>query len=197
MKALVCREYRADRSLAVEDVPDPQPVAGQVVIGVRACGVNFPDVLVVQGKYQFKPPPPFSPGGEVAGVVEAVGGGVDRLRVGDRVDRDRACGAGWPRRSRPTRRRCMRIPDGVDFVTASCVATAYGTTLYALRDRAKLKAGETLLVLGAAGGLGLAAVQIGKRHGRARHRRGVDAGEARDVPQARRRPRSWTTRTRT
>jgi NADPH2:quinone reductase len=164
MKALVCRAFGSVESLAIDDVPDPAPVAGQVTIGVRACGVNFPDVLIVQGKYQFKPPVPFSPGGEVAGVVEAVGPGVTGLKVGDRVVAIAAWG-GMAEKLAADASQVLPIPDGVDFVTASCVASAHGTTLYALRDRAKLRQGETLLVLGAAGGLGLAAVQVGKRLG--------------------------------
>jgi NADPH2:quinone reductase len=164
MKALVCRAYGPLDSLAIEEVPDPQPVAGQVVVGVRACGVNFPDLLVVQGKYQFKPPPPFSPGGETAGVVEAVGKGVEGFREGDRVMAMSIFG-GMAEKLAADASQVLRIPDGVDFASASCVATAYGTTLHALRDRANLRVGETLLVLGAAGGVGLAAVQIGKRMG--------------------------------
>jgi NADPH2:quinone reductase len=164
MKALVCRAYGPIDSLAIEEMPDPKPAAGQVVVGVRACGVNFPDLLVVQGKYQFKPPPPFSPGGESAGVVEAVGPGVEGLRVGDRVLAMSIWG-GMAEKVAADASQVLRIPDGVDFTSASCVATAYGTTLHALRDRASLQAGETLLVLGAAGGVGLAAVQIGKRMG--------------------------------
>jgi len=164
MKALVCRQYGPIESLTLDEVPDPRPAAGQVVVGVRACGVNFPDLLVVQGKYQFKPPPPFSPGGEVAGVVEALGAGVEGFRVGDRVLAMSIWG-GIAERLAADASQVLRIPEGVDFVHASCVATAYGTTLHALRDRARLQAGETLLVLGAAGGVGLAAVQIGKRLG--------------------------------
>jgi NADPH:quinone reductase len=164
MKALVCRSFGPIDSLAVEDVPDAVPVAGQVVVGVRACGVNFPDVLIVQGKYQFKPALPFSPGGEVAGIVEAVGSGVTGLHVGDRVIAIATWG-GMAEKLAADASQVLPIPEGVDFESASCVASAHGTTLYALRDRAKLKAGETLLVLGASGGLGLAAVQIGKRMG--------------------------------
>lgn len=164
MKALLCRSFGPIDSLAIEDVPDPAPLAGQVVVGVRACGVNFPDVLIVQGKYQFKPALPFSPGGEVAGVVESVGSGVQGLHVGDRVLAIAVCG-GMAEKLAADASQVLPIPDGVDFVTASCVASAHGTTLYALRDRAQLRAGETLLVLGASGGLGLAAVQIGKRMG--------------------------------
>ena len=164
MKALLCRSFGPIDSLAIEEVPDPPPLAGQVIVGVRACGVNFPDVLIVQGKYQFKPALPFSPGGEVAGVIQAVGSGVQGLHVGDRVLAIAVCG-GMAEKLAADASQVLPIPDGVDFVTASCVASAHGTTLYALRDRAQLKAGETLLVLGASGGLGLAAVQIGKRMG--------------------------------
>jgi NADPH2:quinone reductase len=164
MKALVCHAYGSLESLTIEDVPDPAPAAGQVIVGVRACGVNFPDVLVVQGKYQFKPTPPFSPGGEVAGVVEAVGAGVDGVRPGDRVVAIATWG-GMAEKLAADATQVLRIPDGVDFVTAACLPTAYGTTLHALRDRAHLRSGETLLVLGACGGVGLAAVHIGKRMG--------------------------------
>lgn len=164
MKALVCHAFGPVESLALEDVPDPKAATGEVLIGVRACGINFPDLLVVQGKYQFKPAPPFSPGGEVAGVVEAVGPGVAGVRVGDRVVAMGAYG-GLAEKFVADASRVLPVPDGVDFVTASCLPTAYGTTLYALRDRGQLRTGETLLVLGAAGGVGLAAVQIGKRMG--------------------------------
>ena len=164
MKALVCKQYGPIEGLAIGELPDPEPAAGQVVVGVRACGVNFPDLLIVQGKYQIKPPPPFAPGGEVAGVVEAVGAGVQGLRVGDRV-LAMAFWGGMAEKLAADAAQVVRIPDGVDFVSASCVATAYGTSLHALRDRASLRAGETLLVLGAAGGVGLAAVHIGKRMG--------------------------------
>ncbi|HEY6462715.1 MAG TPA: NADPH:quinone oxidoreductase family protein, partial [Polyangiaceae bacterium] len=164
MKALVCRAYGPLDALAVGELPDPKALAGQVVVGVKACGVNFPDLLVVQGKYQFKPPPPFAPGGEVAGVVEAVGAGVEGLRVGDRVLAMSIWG-GLAEKMAADAGQVVKVPEGVDFVRASCVATAYGTTVHALRDRAQLKKGETLLVLGAAGGVGLAAVQVGKRMG--------------------------------
>jgi NADPH2:quinone reductase len=164
MKALVCREYGPVDTLAVGELPDPAPSAGQVVVGVRACGVNFPDLLIVRGKYQFKPPVPFAPGGEVAGVVEAVGAGVTDVKPGDRVMATAIWG-GMAEKLAADVSQVVRLPDAVDFVNASCIATVYGTTLHALRDRADLKPGETLLVLGAAGGVGLAAVQIGKRMG--------------------------------
>jgi NADPH2:quinone reductase len=164
MKALVCRAYGPVDSLSLEDVPDPKPVAGEVLVGVRACGVNFPDTLVVQGKYQFKPTPPFSPGGEVAGVVEAVGSGVTTVRVGDRVVALGTVG-GMAEKFVADSSKVLPLPSGVDFAEAACLSTAYGTTLHALRDRAQMRPGESLLVLGAAGGVGLSAVQIGKRMG--------------------------------
>ena len=164
MKALVCRAYGPVGDLAVGELPDPKAAAGQVVVAVKACGVNFPDLLVVQGKYQFKPPPPFAPGGEVAGVVESVGSGVEGLRPGDRVLAMSIWG-GMAEKLAADASQVVKLPEGVDYASASCVATAYGTTVHALRDRANLKKGETLLVLGAAGGVGLAAVQVGKRMG--------------------------------
>jgi NADPH:quinone reductase len=164
MKALICRAYGPVDSLVLEEVPDPKPAGGQVVVAVRACGINFPDILVVQGKYQFKPTPPFSPGGEVAGVVEAVGAGVTDVQVGDRVMAIGSSG-GIAEKFVADVSQTVPIPEGVDFATASCLSTAYGTTLHALRDRAQMRPGETLLVLGAAGGVGLSAVQIGKRMG--------------------------------
>jgi NADPH2:quinone reductase len=164
MKALVCRAYGPLENLTLEDVPDPEASPGQVVVAVRACGINFPDVIIVQGKYQFKPSPPFSPGGEVAGVIEAVGRGVEGLKVGDAVTAFGPFG-GLAEKLATDPLHVVKMPEGLDFVTASCLTTAYGTTLHALRDRAQLKPGETLLVLGAAGGTGLSAVQIGKRMG--------------------------------
>jgi NADPH2:quinone reductase len=164
MKALVCRAYGPIDSLALEEVPDPKPASGEVLVGVRACGINFPDLLVVQGKYQFKPTPPFSPGSEVAGVVEAVGSGVKDVKVGDRIVAMGPSG-GIAEKFVTDSSRTIPLPSGVEFATAVCLPTAYGTTLHALRDRAKLRSGETLLVLGAAGGVGLSAVQIGKRMG--------------------------------
>src|ERR1017187_9641735 len=164
MKALLCRAFGPVDTLTLEDVPDPKPGASEVLVNVRACGINFPDTLVVQGKYQFKPAFPFSPGGEVAGVVEALGSGVTGVKVGDHVAAIGPSG-GMAEKFVADSSKVIPMPGGVDFVTASCLPTAYGTTLHALRDRAQLREGETLLVLGAAGGVGLSAVQIGKRMG--------------------------------
>lgn len=164
MKALVCAAYGPPETLQVGDLPDPQPAEGEILIDVRAAGVNFPDALIVQGKYQFKPEPPFAPGGEVAGVVRAVGLGVTRFKPGDRVLATMIWG-GYAERAVAKERQALHLPEGFDDATASAFALTYGTSIHALKDRAALKPGETLLVLGAAGGVGLAAVEIGAAMG--------------------------------
>src|SRR5215831_10839774 len=164
MKAVICRKFGPPRELALEDVPAPHAGPGQVVIAVKACGVNFPDTLIVEGKYQFKPDPPFSPGGEVAGVVQEVGPGTSGVAVGDRVCAMTLFG-GYAEQIAAPATQLLALPDGLDFAEAACSMTTYGTTWHALVDRAHLRAGETLLVLGAAGGVGLAAVEIGKQLG--------------------------------
>ncbi|MFP5406976.1 MAG: NADPH:quinone oxidoreductase family protein, partial [Gammaproteobacteria bacterium] len=164
MKAVLCKEWGPPESLVVEEVPSPVPGPGEVLIEVHAAGVNFPDTLIIQKKYQFQPPLPFSPGGEVAGVVKSVGEGVRHQKPGDRVIGSNTWG-GYAQELVVKAERVVPIPDGMDFVTASAYVLAYGTSLHALKDRAKLAAGETLLVLGAAGGVGIAAVEIGKSMG--------------------------------
>ena len=164
MKALVCSAFGPPETLTVGDLPDPVAGEGEILIDVRAAGVNFPDVLIVQGKYQFKPEPPFAPGGEVAGVVSAVGPGVTRFKPGDRVLATMVWG-GYAERAVAKERQALHLPDGFDDATASAFALTYGTSIHALKDRAALQAGETLLVLGAAGGVGLAAVEIGAAMG--------------------------------
>jgi NADPH2:quinone reductase len=164
MKAVVCKAYGPPESLVLEDVPDVEPAPGQVVVDVKACGVNFPDALIIQGKYQFQPPMPFSPGGEVAGIVSQVGPGVVGVAEGDRVIAVSGFG-GFAEQAVADAARLIPMPDGMDFITASAFVFTYGTSHYALRDRAQLRAGETLLVLGAAGGVGLAAVELGKALG--------------------------------
>lgn len=161
MKAVVCEKWGPPESLVVREVPDPRAMPGQVVIDVRAAGVNFPDVLVIENKYQFKPKLPFTPGGEVAGVVSEVGEGVTGLSVGDRVLATTGFGA-FAERVVARAEGTFRIPDRMDFTTAACFLMTYGTSHHALVHRAALRPGETLLVLGAAGGVGLAAVEIGK-----------------------------------
>lgn len=161
MKALLCKRHGLPDTLVVEEVPDPVPGEGEVVVDVKAAGVNFPDVLIIQNKYQFKPELPFAPGAEVAGLVSAVGAGVAGLKVGDRVLG--SCGhGGFAEKVIVKAGKTVRLPEGVDFDTAAAFTLTYGTSWHALVDRAGLKAGETVLVLGAAGGVGLAAIEIAK-----------------------------------
>ena len=161
MKAVLCKEYGPPEKLSVEEVPDLTPGKGQVVVAVKACGVNFPDTLIIQGKYQFKPPLPFSPGGEVAGVVKSVGEGVTNVKPGDPVIAFASWG-GFAEEMVAEAAQLIPIPPGLDFPTASAFVLTYGTSIHALKDRAQIQPGETLLVLGAAGGVGLSAIEIGK-----------------------------------
>jgi NADPH2:quinone reductase len=161
MKAVLCKAYGPPESLVVEDVPPLAPGPGEVVIGVRAASVNFPDVLIIQNKYQVKPPLPFSPGSEVAGVVTSVGDGVTDVKPGDRVMAIVGYGA-FAEEVKTESRRALPLPAGMDFESAAAFGLTYATSEHALVDRGALQAGETLLVLGAAGGAGLAAIEIGK-----------------------------------
>ena len=164
MKAVLCKEFGPPESLVVEDIASPEPQAGEVVIEVHSAAVNFPDVLIIQNKYQFKPPLPFAPGGEVAGIVAKLGDGVTHLKIGDRVLA--ACGhGGYAEEVAVPAAACIPVPDAMDLETASAFLMTYGTSHYALKDRAHIKPGETLLVMGAAGGVGLAAVELGKAMG--------------------------------
>ena len=160
MRAVRVHELTGPSALRVDDVPDPVVSAGHVVIDVKACGVNFPDVLLTRGLYQFKPTAPFSPGGEAAGIVRAVGAGVTRVAVGDRVAATVLYGAFAEQLAVPEL-AVVKLPDAVGFEVGAATLLTYATTLHALADRAALKAGETLLVLGAAGGVGTAAVELG------------------------------------
>lgn len=160
MRAVRIHELSGPASLRVDDVPEPSVAAGQVLIDVRACGVNFPDVLLSRGMYQFKPPVPFVPGAEAAGVVAAVGAGVTSIAPGDRVAATMVNGAFAERICVPEV-SAVKLPDGVDFEVGAATLLTYATTYHALVDRAALAAGETLLVLGAAGGVGIAAVELG------------------------------------
>lgn len=164
MKAVLCKAYGPPESLVIEEVEPLRPGPGQVVIGVKACGVNFPDTLIIEGKYQTRPEMPFSPGGEVAGIVKELGAGVEGVKVGDRVISFTGSG-GFAEEVVTEARSLIPMPEQMDFVTASAFVMVYGTSHYALKDRAKLQPGETLLVLGAAGGVGLAAVELGKAMG--------------------------------
>jgi NADPH2:quinone reductase len=164
MKAVLCKAFGPPESLVVEDVPSPTPGPGEVVMSVKAASVNFPDVLIIQNKYQVKPPLPFSPGSELAGVVKAVGDGVTGIAPGDRLMACTGYGA-FAEEVLVDATRLLAIPAGMDFVTAASFILTYGTGDHALRDRGGLRPGETLLVLGAAGGVGSAAIEIGKALG--------------------------------
>lgn len=164
MKAVLCKEFGPPESLVLGDAPSPKPGKGQVVVSVKSCGVNFPDVLIIENKYQFKPPLPFSPGAEVAGVVKEVGESVTSAKPGDRV----IASTGWNGMAEEVvadAAKLISMPDAMDFDTGAGLVLTYGTSHYALKDRAYLKPGENLVVLGAAGGVGLAAVEIGKAMG--------------------------------
>lgn len=164
MKALLCTRYGTPDDLELADIPEPVPEAGQAMVRIKAAALNFFDTLIIGGKYQTKPAFPFSPAAEFAGTVESLGDGVSGLRPGDRVlgyvgyGAARECIA-------ISAERLVRIPDGVDYDHAAGVTVTYGTGLHALKDRAALKSGETLAVLGASGGVGLAAVELGKLMG--------------------------------
>ena len=164
MKAVLCTRFGGPDDLELADLPAPEPGGGEVTVAVKAAALNFFDTLIIAGKYQTKPAFPFSPAAEFAGVVDRVGAGVTAFKPGDRVAASMGYGAA---------RECVviaanrlaRVPDNVDFDRAAGLLITYGTTLHALKDRAKLKAGETLAVLGASGGVGLAAVELGKQMG--------------------------------
>ncbi len=160
MRAVRIHELTGPAALRVDDVPAPDVRAGQVLIDVKACGVNFPDVLLSYGKYQFKPNPPFVPGGEAAGVVRAVGGGVTTVAPGDRVACTVLHGAFAEQIAVPEP-AVVKLPDAVPFEVGAATLLTYLTTYHALVDRAALRAGESLLVLGAAGGVGISAVELG------------------------------------
>jgi len=164
MKAVVCKQFGPPDSLLMEDLPSPRAGPGEVVLSVRAASVNFPDVLIIQNKYQFKPPLPFSPGSELAGAVKEVGAGVAGFKPGDKVIAFTTYGA-FAEEVKTEAARLVPLPQGMDFVTGAAFLLTYGTSDHALRDRGALRAGETLLVLGAAGGVGLAAIDIGKAMG--------------------------------
>ncbi len=161
MKAVLCKQHGLPDTLVVEEIPSPKAGAKQVVITVKACGVNFPDTLIIQNKYQFKPELPFSPGGEVAGIIKEVGEGVSHLNVGDTVIAMTGWG-GFAEEVLTDASRVFPVPPVFDFKTAATFAYVFGTSYHALKDRAQLKEGETVLVLGASGGVGLAAIQLAK-----------------------------------
>jgi NADPH2:quinone reductase len=164
VKALVSEAVGGPDALVVRERPMPQPGPGEIRVRVAACGINYPDALIIEDRYQFRPERPFSPGAEMSGIVDALGEGVTGLSVGDRVLGGDVCGglaehvviAAW---------RCFRIPDAMPFDQAAAFLMTYGTSHYALKHRARLQPGETVLILGAAGGVGLAAVELAKYMG--------------------------------
>jgi len=164
VKALVCRQFGPIENLAVEEIDPPRPGPGQVLVDVKASSLNFPDALMVQGLYQVKPPLPFSPGHEIAGVIEKLGEGVLGVAVGDAIIATPGVG-GLAEQCVVARERITPLPAGMDFATASAFLLTYCTTLHALEDCGRLRSGESLLVLGAAGGVGTAAIEIGKALG--------------------------------
>ncbi len=164
MKAIRCNTYGPPSTLTLEEVADLKPNRNEVLVRVKACGVNFPDTLIIQGLYQFKPELPFTPGSDLAGVVKAIGEDVKHLKIGDEVFGFVAHGAMAEETLVPAN-SCFPKPKKMDFSVAASFMMAYGTSFHALQDRAKLQKGETLLVLGASGGVGLAAVELGKLMG--------------------------------
>ena len=164
MKAVLCTQFGGPETLEVADIESPVAGPGEVVIAVRAAGLNFFDTLIIQNKYQFKPDLPFSPGAEIAGEVTSLGDGVEGIQVGDRVMAYSVWG-GVRAEIAISQDAVIAMPDGLDFVTAAGLIVTYGTSLHALQDRADMQPGETLAVLGASGGVGQAAVEIGKAMG--------------------------------
>ena len=164
MKALQCVELGGPEKLVVNDVADPEIAEDHIIIEVKSASVNFPDVLMIQGLYQFQPPLPFIPGGESAGVVIEIGNGVEGFNIGDKVFAATGVG-GICEKILAHKNNVRPIPENMDFEIAAALSVTYGTSIYALKQRANLKAGETLLVLGASGGVGLATVQLGKAMG--------------------------------
>ena len=164
MKAVLCKAFGPAETLVLEEIASPEAKKNEVLLEVHAAGVNFPDTLIIEGKYQFKPPFPFSPGGEAAGVVTAVGEKISHLNVGDRVMALTGWGSFAEEVAVPGY-NVMPIPASMDFASAAAFGMTYGTSMHALKQRANLQPGETLLVLGASGGVGLAAVEIGKAMG--------------------------------
>jgi NADPH:quinone reductase len=164
MKALLSRDPGGPETLELAELPDPVPGPGQLLVRVKACAINFPDVLIIEDKYQFRPERPFAPGGEIAGVVEAEGEGVSGWAAGDRLIAMLGHG-GLAEKVLVSAATALPLPEGRSFAEGSALILTYATTIHALLDRGRLQAGETLLVLGAAGGVGLAAVELGKAYG--------------------------------
>ncbi|WP_379545817.1 NADPH:quinone oxidoreductase family protein [Qipengyuania sp. DSG2-2] len=164
MKALLSKETGGPETLVVEEVDDPVAGKGQVVVKIAACAINYPDALIIRDMYQFKPERPFSPGGEISGTIESIGEGVTGWAVGDRVLAGVGNG-GLREKMAVDAVKLFAVPDGVELVDASALLMTYGTTIHGLKDRGGIKEGETVLVLGAAGGVGLSGVELAKAYG--------------------------------
>ncbi len=164
MKAIICKDYGLPNTLVYEDIPSPEPGPKDVLVSIKACSINFPDTLIIQGLYQFKPACPFTPGSDISGLVKAVGADVKHVKPGDEVFGMIAHG-GFAEEALVPKHSCFPKPPGMSYELAASFLMTYGTSYHALKDRAQIKEGETLLVLGAAGGVGLAAVELGKLMG--------------------------------
>ena len=164
MKALQCVELGGPDKLKINEVDSPSVIPGHVVIDIKSGSINFPDVLMIQGLYQFQPPLPFTPGGESAGIISEVGEDVTKFKVGDKVFAMTGTGA-FAEKILAHEASCMLIPNSMDYDSAAALSMTYGTSLYALKQRANIQPGETLLVLGASGGVGIAAIELGKAMG--------------------------------
>ncbi len=165
MKAVVCKQFGPPEDLVIEEMDDPKAIEGHIVVDVKAAAVTFPDSLVIEDKYQFKATPPFVPGGEVGGVVSEVGSGVEGFAVGDRVTSSAGIVGGFAEKLLVPAAAARKIPDGADFAASTGLLYAYGTAYYGLKHRGDLQPGETVLILGAAGGVGMAAIEIAKLMG--------------------------------
>ena len=164
MKSVLSKETGGPETLVVEEIETPVPGKGEVLIDVAACAINFPDTLIIRDMYQFKPPRPFAPGGEISGTIEQLGDGVEGFAVGDRV----ICGlgnGGLQEKVVAPAAKLFKVPGGIDLVQASALLMTYGTTIHGLKDRGDIKEGETVLILGAAGGVGLSAIELAKAYG--------------------------------
>ncbi len=165
MKALLSKAAGGPETLVLEDVVDPVAGPGQILVAVKACSVNYPDVLIIEDKYQFKPPRPFSPGSEVSGIIEAVGEGVANFKVGDRVLGATGSSGGMSEKVVLNAATAYELPAERSFAEGAALILTYGTSIHALLDRGHIKEGDTLLILGAAGGVGLAAIELGVAFG--------------------------------
>ncbi|APG63479.1 NADPH:quinone oxidoreductase [Sphingorhabdus lutea] len=164
MKALLSSIVGGPETLSIGELPEPVAMAGHIVIAVKACSINFPDTLIIEDRYQFKPPRPFAPGGEVAGVVEAVGDGVTGFAVGDKIIALTGHN-GLAEKVAAMAFNCFKMPEDMDFATGSALLMTYGTSVHALKDRGHMKTGDKVLVLGGAGGIGISAIELAKAYG--------------------------------